>query len=255
MADKLILNADLNYETALLDALKNRMDSCIDGWLEHFKNENKFDIPLTDLVDEVDFGAMFVDYASERLSRDSTIESCEMTSNFLEITKRELVETRLYCPLKFQMDVDDDDDMYPIDVDSANYIDYDYEINEHIREDINFDENAVERGLAAYFHDENLDRKVHSAVPRVETRNGDIYGVITVKSYGELDKSELIDLTNELTGQLADGWGEGFEQRGIRLDGDEVFVSFWNGDDDYFLKPKSEVFPEQEINQTMGGIS
>lgn len=244
----------VHEQTLIFGELKNRMDNCIDGWLEHFKNENKFDIPLTDLVDEVDFGEMFVDYVSERLSRDSTIENCEMTSNFLEITKRELVETRLYCPLRFEMDSEDGIGS-PFEIDSANYIDYDYEINEHIREDINFDEKAVERGLAAYFHDENLDKKVYSAVPRVETRNGDIYGVITVKSYGELDKTELIDLTNELVGQLADGWGEGFEQRGIRLDGDEVFISFWNGDDDYFLKPESKVFPEQETNQTMGGIS
>lgn len=243
----------VHEQTLIFGELRNRMNNCIDGWLEHFKNENKFDIPLTDLVDEVDFGEMFVNYVSERLSRDSTIENCEMTSNFLEITKRELVETRLYCPLKFSIEPDDGGEC--IEVDSANYIDYDYEINEHIREDINYDENAMERGLAAYFHDDNLDKKVYSAVPRVETRGGNIYGVITVKSYGELDKTELIDLTNELTGQLADGWGEGFEQRGIRLDGDEVFISFWNGDDDYFLKPESKVFPEQEIDQTMGGIS
>ena len=244
---------EVHEQTLIFGELKSRMDSCIDDWLEHFKNENKFDIPLTDLIDEVDFGEMLVDYVSERLSRDSTIENCEMTSNFLEITKRELVETKLYCPLKFEL-TSDDGIGAPFEVDSANYIDYDYEINQKIREDINFDDNAVERGLAAYFHDENLDRKVHSAMPRVETRNGDIYGVITVKSYGELDKTELIDLTNELTGQLADGWGEGFEQREIRLDGDELYISFWRSGDGYFLKPESQVFPEQDINLNMGGI-
>ncbi len=42
-------------------------------------------------------------------------------------------------------------------------------------------------------------------MPKVETRNGELYGVAVVKSYGELDKSELLDLTNEISGQLSDG--------------------------------------------------
>ena len=133
-------------------------------------------------------------------------------------------------------------------------IDYDFEINAHIREDLNSDEDAVKRGLAAYFHDENLDKKVYSAVPRVETRGGDIYGVITVRSYGELSRAEMIDLINDLTGSLADGWGESYEQHPVTLGGDEVYISFWNSDDSYFLKPESEVFPEQKFDQTMGGI-
>lgn len=243
----------VHEQTLIFGELKNRMDNCIDGWLEHFKNENKFDIPLTDLVDEVDFGEMFVEYVSERLSRDSTIENFEMTSNFLEITKRELVETRLYCPLKFQMDVDDDDGMYPIDIDSANYIDYDDEINEAIRKDVKRDDYASERGLAAYMHNDHLDQKVHSIMPGVETRSGELYGVITVKSYGELNKNELTDLISDLTGQLSDGWGEGFEQREIKIGGDNVYISFWNGGN-YYLKPESEVFPEQNMNLNMGGM-
>lgn len=243
----------VHEQTLIFGELKNRMDSCINGWLEHFKNENKFDIPLTDLIDEVDFGEMFVDYVSERLSRDSTIENCEMTSNFLEITKRDLVETKLYCPLTFRIEPDDPCDDLD-EVDSANYINYDYEINAAVRADLYSDEDAVKRGLAAYFHDENLNKKVFSAMPKVETRNGDIYGVITVKSYGELNKTEMIDLVGELTGSLADGWGESYEQHPVKLGEDEVYISFWDCDDDYFLKPESEAFPEQNFEQTMGGI-
>lgn len=238
-------------QTAALDNLKIHMDCCIDRWLKQYANESEFGIPLVDLINDIDLAEIFVDYASEMLYGDPRIEYCELTENTLEVTKREQVETRLYCPLRFEMDSDDGSG-YPEEICSANYVDYDYEINEHIREDLCSDKNAVERGLAAYFHDENLDKKVHSAVPRVETRNGDIYGVITVKSYGELNKSELIDLVEELTGQLADGWGEGFEQREIKIGGDNVYISFRNSGD-YYLKPESELFPEQEIK--MGGIS
>lgn len=238
--------------TAALENLKAHMDGCIDKWLEKYEGESKFDIPLTDLINDVDFGEFFTEYASERLSDDPRIESCELTPNDIEVTKCELVETRLYCPLKIMIEDEDCCDL--IEVDSANYIDYDSEINAHIREDLNSDEDAVKRGLAAYFHDENLDKKVYSAVPRVETCDGDIYGVITVRSYGELSRAEMIDLTNDLTGSLADGWGESYEQHPVTLGDDEVYISFWNSDDGYFLKPESEVFPEQKFDQTMRGI-
>ena len=59
-------------------------------------------------------------------------------------------------------------------------------------------------------------------------------------------------MTQYLIGQYADGYGESLEQRPITLGEDEVYISFWNSDD-YYLKPESELFPEQEIK--MGGIS
>ena len=240
-------------QTAALDDLKKHMDGCIDKWLEQHTNDNKFGLSLTDIIDESNFAEKLVDHVSERLSSDPRIETCELTHNSIEVTKRELVKTRLYCPLTFRVDPDDPYDDYD-EVDSANYINYDNEINAAVRADLYSDEDAVRRGLAAYFHDENLGQKVLSAMPGVETCNGDIYGVITVKSYGELNKVEMMDLIDDLTGQLADGFGEGFEQREIRLGEDSVYISFWDSDDDYFLKPESEVFPTQHFDPTMGGI-
>ncbi len=89
----------------------------------------------------------------------------------------------------------------------------------------------------------------------METRNGDLYGVVTIQSYGELDKAELIDLTEEVEGQLADGVGEHLEQQVIKLGEDKVYISFWNSGDNYFIKPESEVFPEQALEHTMGGMA
>ncbi len=240
-------------QTAALGNLKANMDGCIDKWLEKYEGESKFDIPLTDIINDVDFGEFFTEYASERLSGDPRIERCELTPNDLEVTKRELVETKLYCPLTFTMDSDDGSE-YPEEVCSENYAGYDDEINDFIRDDLNRDENAVERGLAAYLHDENLDEKIHSIMPMVETRNGNLYGMAIVKSYGGLDRAETHELTQYLIGQYADGYGESLEQRPITLGDDEVYISFWNSDDTYFLKPESEVFPEQKFDQTMGGI-
>lgn len=240
-------------QTAALDALKNHMDSCIDKWLEKCEGESKFDIPLTDLISGIDLGEILTEYAAERLSADPRIGDCELTPNFLEVAKREFVETRLYCPLTFTMDSDDGSE-YPEEVCSANYIYYDDEINETIRQSLSDDEEERKYGLNAYTHSEHLAKKVHSVFPSVETRNGDLFGVFTIKSYGELDRAELMEITQEIIGQAADGWGEFYEQHPVTLGDDEVYISFWNSDDCYFLKPESEVFPEQKFDQSMGGI-
>ena len=238
-------------QTAALDALKNHMDSCIDKWLEKCESESKFNISLTDLINDINFGEFFVEYVSERLSDDLRIGDCELTANTLEVTKRELVKTRFYCPLKIEID---DGSGYTDEVCSENYVGYDDEINDFICDDLNSDEDAVERGLAAYFHDENLDKKVYSIMPMVETRNGNLYGAAVVNSYGELDEAEIADLIGYISGQFSDGFGEGLEQRPIKLGEDEVYISLWNSDD-YYLKLESELFHDQKLEQTMGGLS
>lgn len=238
-------------QTPALDNLKIHMDCCIDRWLKQNASKNEFGIPLTDLIDDSNLAEIFVDYVSEMLYSDPRIEYCELTQNSIEVTKRELVETRFYCQLKIEID---DGSEYPEEVCSENYVGYDDEINDFIRDDLNRDEKAVERGLAAYLHDENIDKKIYSITPMVETRNGNLYGVAVVKSYGELDKSETADLIGYVTSQYADGFGEGLEQRPITLGEDEIYISFWNSDD-YYLKPESELFHEQKLDQTMGGLS
>lgn len=243
----------MQEQSLALDNLKTHMDCCIDKWLKQYVNENKFSISLTDLINDSNLAEVFVDYASEALCGDPRIETCELTHNTIDVTKRDLTETKFYCPLKTMIDDEENSDF--AEISSGCYTRYASEINEYILDDINYDEEAVERGLAAYLRSENLDKKVYSIIPKVEDRDGDLYGVFVIKSYGELDKTELIDITQELIGQAADGWGEGFEQHSITLGDDEVYISFWNSDDDYFLKIESEVFLEQKFEQTMGGLN
>ena len=233
-------------QSLAVEDLKTHIDCCIKRWFEQHSEDNNFSISLTDLVDDSNLAEIIVDYTSEMLRNDPRIENCELAPNFLEVTKRELTETKLYCPLTICVEPDDDySDL--IEVHSSGYINYDDEINCRIRQELDYDDDERKHGLIAYTNNEHLAQKVYSVFPGVETRNGELYGVITVKSYGELDKVELIDLVNEIEGQLADGFGEGFEQREIELGDDTVYISFWNSRDDYFIKPESELFPEQEI--------
>lgn len=113
-----------------------------------------------------------------------------------------------------------------------------------------------DRGLATYLHNTALEQKVYSMQPTVEIWQGELWGVLEVKSHGELSPAELDALTEEWCGQESDGWGEGFEQRPIKTDDGELFVSFWNPGNSFFITPEQNLKqpPERNFGMQMGGI-
>lgn len=80
-------------------------------------------------------------------------------------------------------------------------------------------------GLAEYLRNSLLKRKVASMMPTVESWKDELWGVLEVKVHGELTDGELKKLAEEWSGQASDGWGEGFEQRPIRTEDGEMYVS------------------------------
>lgn len=73
-----------------------------------------------------------------------------------------------------------------------------------------------ERGLAEHMDNILLKRKVISMIPKIEEWDQKLWGVLEVKSHGELSEGELQEVKKEWGGQCSDGFGEGFCQKEIR---------------------------------------
>ena len=118
---------------------------------------------------------------------------------------------RLYSPLLAEL-VDEDE--YSSSLSSVGLISYEDDILDAIAADGIL---KTEKGLADYLDNQLLKQRVISMRPTVERYQYNLWGVLEIKSHGELNPEELEVLKREWAGQACDGWGEGFSQEGIEL--------------------------------------
>lgn len=236
--------------TAALSELKSEIDKNISEWLENNRTCGNLSVKPKELFNTPEMGNILSKYVLESLQNRPEILSCTKENGSVRAEMRTLSETRLYCPLKITVDNHDDSaDLY--ETPSHYYTEYEDKINKKIQQSFDYDEQ--ERGLVTWCDDEDITRKVFSAKPFVEVRNGDLYGCVLLKHFGDLDKADLVSVSDYISGQLSDGWGESYEQHEISIGDEDIYVSFWDSSDEYFLKPESEVFPEPNYEMKFGG--
>ena len=105
------------------------------------------------------------------------------------------------------------------------------------------------RGLMLWCDKEFLDVKVRSAVFTAEARDGRLWGVAECQVVGQLSPEELTSLKDYLTGQAADGVGEGLEQQAIRVDGGELYVHLWQSEG-WSIQTEGERFGPQQVQES-----
>ena len=139
-----------------------------------------------------------------------------------------------YCPLRGGIN-DHEGDYYDVsDYTLSKYAD---EIEDAIAK-----EQSTEINMAEYVSSHaGIKDKVVFVEWGVEELRGILYGKIDCYLTEPLTHDETERLRNAIEGQNSDGFGEGFEQREIRVDEGDLYVSYWHSGDDYFLYTTEEM--------------
>ena len=146
---------------------------------------------------------------------------------------------KFYSPLTadfFPNEPDYEDEFYDeyegYPMDGHDLLQYADAVDEAVKKDI-ADFNG---DLMQYYHEDDFVRqKVVSAVPSVEIHGNKLCGCLNVELRESLNEGEQAVLCDYISGQYSDGWGEGFEQRDIRVEDGTLAVHFWQ-DHDFELK-------------------
>ena len=108
-----------------------------------------------------------------------------------------------------------------------------------------------ERGLMEYYHEKDgVDQKVKSLFFTVEQVENRLMGVAECRMQRDLTALELELLKDYAAGQASDGFGEGFEQRPLKVADGEIYVSLWSSDRSWSIMTQGEL----EQGQRMGGM-
>ncbi len=163
------------------------------------------------------------------------------------------VTEHFYCPLiatVYYRDKYGNSDDYPNEYEGDFLSPYE----DRIRELIQREDGLDSENLAAYFYGSNGAvgklKEIHFGTQNVDEV---LYSSIRVELTEPLTPEETEEIREYLIGQCADGYGEGLEQREIRIPDGEMYVSFWNSGDDYFMYNESE-FDNYLHDLEMGGI-
>ena len=132
---------------------------------------------------------------------------------------------KLYSPLTAELVCHDPEDWCADEVlafDGRAIVENEAEILAQIEQEGDHLEQYLDTESDSY-----LAAHVKSIVVSVEKRNGSLCGCATVVVDEDLTKRGWKELKDYLSGQYSDGWGEGFEQRDIQVEGGILNVHFW----------------------------
>lgn len=192
------------------------------------------------------------DEIEQNLLHDQYSEPYELTADIRELTEAcGVVKMSFFCPLVGN--VEDNEYGEPQSVSNPHLRSYEYEINELLEAE----QSEPEDEMTQYFNDDDIIKdKLVTAVWTVDEYKDKLYGRIDCSFTKPLTETETEIFKEWLVGQCADGFGEHIEQQPIETDEGDLYVSFWNSSDSYFLCTEDELDDHIETAKgfTMGGM-
>ena len=164
-----------------------------------------------------------------------------MTEELIGIT------VNYYCPLQIHMTDEEYGDWFEVDNG------YGIANEDAIREFVKHEQDRDLHNMADYFDGSAGARaKLISADWDVQEVGGELYGVIRTGLREPFSPEEEQEWIDELIGQAADGFGEGLEQREIKTDDGNIYVSFGHSSDDYFMENETDFRQRMSDNHSFG---
>lgn len=227
--------SDNDFDAAIAKILTNNRDTLSDALIVSRL--------LNDIKDET---------MQEEIERNALNDQYETKEDLYADIRKMKIEFALahedfYCPIQATI-IDENGNEWNIAQEDLPV--YENEIQLKIE-----DCQEADMDMAAYVGKHaNLRDKLLYVEWGVENRNDRIYGKISCYFSTPLSTEETERLKDAITGQNADGFGEGFEQWGIKTEDGEIHVSLWNHEE-YFLKSSVEMDEYLQKNEIkMGGI-
>ena len=177
--------------------------------------------------------------------KDGSEASLQIGVDRFSIQPPELTTLKLYMPLTADLieynEYGDLDDELTTELDGHALTDYEDRILAALLRERMPEE--AERGIMNWYHeDDGVNEKVKSVLFTAEERDRQLWGVAECRIVGELTPEELDTLKDYVSGQASDGWGEGFEQREIKVEDGQMYVHLWSGDNGWSIQTEQERF-------------
>ena len=173
----------------------------------------------------------------QNLLYDQYSNMAEMLRDIREMTEQTgPVKMSFFCPLEGNIEDAEYGDL--ISVGNLFLKSYEWDI----RELLEMEQSSPEDEMAQFYDDdESIKAKLVSATWTVDEYKGKLYGRIDCRFKEALSEDETEKFKEWLVGQCSDGFCEHFEQQPIRTEDGDLFVSFWNSSDSYFLCTEDEL--------------
>lgn len=108
--------------------------------------------------------------------------------------------------------------------------------------------------MSVYFHGSGADKLLLADWGFIDLED-ELYGIVDVRLTEPMTKEEEKELRDWIRGQNSDGLGEGFEQWEIPTGRGNLYVSFWDSSEGYFIKDSEEMDEYLEhTGQQFGGM-